>query len=116
MVLVGMAPPADCREFLRKYSVPIPMIADPHAELYQAFQLARMSPMRIASPGVLLKALSALARGHGIGAPQGNVLQLPGVFVIGRDGRICRAFTPNDPAGHPSPTDILAALPEGPGA
>lgn len=109
VVLVGMASPGECREFLQKLSLPFPMIADPQRELYRTFHLTRMSPLRAADPRVLLKGFSALARGHGIGSPQGDVLQLPGVFVIGRGGRMCRAFTPADPAGHPSPGDLLAA-------
>lgn len=109
VVLVGMAAPAECREFARKLDLPYPMIADPQRELYRMFHLARMSPLQAAAPGVLLKGISALARGHGIGFPQGDVLQLPGVFVIGTGGRICRAFAPADPAGHPSPGDLLRA-------
>jgi peroxiredoxin len=111
-----MAHPGECREFLQRLGLAFPMIADPQRELYRMFHLTRMSPLRAADPRVLLKGFSALARGHGIGTPKGDVLQLPGVFVIGKNGRICRAFTPADPAGHPSPGDLLAALSDCPAA
>ena len=91
------------------------MIADPERELYRRFHLERMSPLRIMSPGVLSKGLVGPLQGPPPGVPQGDVLQLPGVFVIGADDRVCRAFTPADPAGHPSPDDILEAVADCPG-
>ena len=86
------------------------MISDPLRELYRMFHLRRMSPLRIIAPSVFLKGLSAISKGHHIGVPQGDVMQLPGVFVIGSDGRVCRAFIPADPAGHPGTTNILEAV------
>jgi hypothetical protein len=110
VVLVGMGTPPECRAFLQKFDVPFPMIADPDRALYRRFHLARSSPLRILSPGMLVKGLSALSRGHLPGVPQGDPLQLPGVFVIGAAGRVCRAFAPADPAGHPAPAEILEAV------
>lgn len=115
IALVGMGAPAQCRSFLRQFDVPFPMIADPKRELYRRFHLERISPLRVLSPGMLVKGVAALAQGHRPGVPQGDVLQLPGVFVIGAEDRVCRAFAPTDPAGHPSPDDILKAVADCPG-
>jgi hypothetical protein len=115
IVLVGMASPTECRAFLQQFEVPFPMIADPERALYRRFHLERMSPLRVLSPGMLVKGAAALARGHLPGVPQGDVLQLPGVFVIGAGDRVCRAFAPADPAGHPSPDDVLKAVADCPG-
>jgi peroxiredoxin len=114
-VLVGMGTPAQCRSFIRQFEVPFPIIADPERALYQQFHLERMSPLRVLSPATMVKGVAALAHGHLPGAPQGDVLQLPGVFVIGAGDRVCRAFAPADPAGHPSPDDILKAVADCPG-
>ncbi len=116
VVLVGMGTPAECRSFIRQFEVPFPMIADPERALYRRFHLERMSALRVLSPGMLVKGAAALARGHLPGVPQGDVLQLPGVFVVGAEDRVCRAFAPADPAGHPSPDDILKAVADCPGA
>jgi hypothetical protein len=35
-----------------------------------------------------VKGLSAVARGHGIGIPRGDVRQLPGVFIMDTGSRI----------------------------
>jgi hypothetical protein len=115
VVLVGMATPVQCRAFIRQFEVPFPMIADPGRTLYRRFHLERMSPLQVLSPGMLVKGVAALARGHLPGAPQGDVLQLPGVFVIGAGDRVCRAFAPTDPAGHPPPDDVLKAVADCPG-
>ena len=115
IVLVGMGTPAQCRSFIRQFAVPFPMIADPERALYRRFHLERMSPLQVLSPGMLAKGVAALAQGHLPGAPQGDVLQLPGVFVIGAEDRVCRAFAPADPAGHPSPDDVLTAVAGCPG-
>jgi peroxiredoxin len=116
IVLVGMGTPAECNAFKRRFKVPFPMISDPGRELYRLFNLGRMSPLRIMSPSLFAKGVSALSRGHHLGVPQGDVLQLPGVFVIGADDRVCYAFAPSDPAGHPSIKDILKAVEDCPRA
>jgi hypothetical protein len=51
-----------------------------------------------------------MANGHGIGVPQGDVRQLPGVFIIATDGRILYSHHASGPADHPSPETLLAAL------
>jgi len=86
------------------------MISDPHRELYRMFHLGRMSPLGIMAPSLFIKGLSAISKGHHLGIPQGDLLQLPGIFVIDSGGRVCRAFTPSDPAGHPGTADILKAV------
>ena len=115
VALVGMGTPAQCRAFIRQFGVPFPMIADPERTLYRRFHLERMSPLRVLSPSMLVNGAAALARGHLPGVPQGDVLQLPGVFVVGAEDRVCRAFAPADPAGHPSPDDVLVAVADCPG-
>jgi peroxiredoxin len=52
----------------------------------------------------------AVARGHGIGKPVGDVRQLPGVFIIDPSGTIVFSHFAADPADHPAPDEILAAL------
>jgi peroxiredoxin len=105
-----MGTPEECEQFRRSQQVPFPMISDPDRRLYQAFQLRRMSVLGVLSPGVAVKGLSAVARGHGLGRPIGDVRQLPGVFIVGTDGRVLWGHNPEDPAGHPSPAVILQAL------
>jgi len=110
VVLVGLGTPPEAAAFARKYDVPFPIIADPEKKLYRAFALKRMSPLGFLSPTLALKGVAAAARGHGIGIPSGDVLQLPGVFVIDTAGRIVFSHYGADPADHPDPEEILAVL------
>jgi peroxiredoxin len=112
VVLVGMGTPAECAAFLKKFAIPFPMIADPQQALYRQFHLQRMSPLGVLSPAVAIKGVAAMARGSGIGKPVGDILQLPGVFIIDSSGRIVFSHQPAGPADHAGPETILKALAE----
>jgi peroxiredoxin len=110
VLLVGMGSPAECTQFKERFDVPFPMVADPQKKLYQAFALKSMPAWKALSPALALKGLAAVARGHGAGMPVGDLRQLPGVFIIDRQGGIVFSRPADDPAGHPSAEEILAAL------
>lgn len=110
VVLVGLGSVAEAAAFKKKLTLPFPVIADPEKKLYAAFDLKRMSPLGLLSPALALRALSALAAGHGVGRPQGDVLQLPGAFIITPTGRVGFSHYAAHPADHPSPEALLAAL------
>jgi peroxiredoxin len=110
VVLVGMGTPAECTAFLQELDIPFAMIADARQTLYRQFHLKRMSALGVLSPTVALKGIAAVARGSGIGKPVGDILQLPGVFVIDSGGRIIFSHQPAGPADHAAPDAILKAL------
>ena len=105
-----MGAPAECAAFLKKSDIPFPMIADPQQALYRQFHLKRMSPLGVLSPTLAIKSVAAVARGSGIGKPIGDVLQLPGVFMIDSSGRIVFSHQPAGPADHADPDTILKGL------
>jgi peroxiredoxin len=110
VVLVAMGTPAESSAFAREFSVPFEMVCDPGRRVYQAFDLEQMAPWGFLSPTVALKGVMAMAKGHGIGAPKGDIRQLPGVFIIDSKGTIVFSHFAADPADHPAPDEILAAL------
>jgi peroxiredoxin len=110
VVLVGMGTPAESSAFAAKYDVPFPIVSDPGKMMYRTFDLKRMAPWGFLAPEVVLKGVSAMARGHHMGLPQGDVRQLPGVFVINTAGEIVFSHYAVDPADHPSVTVILEAV------
>ena len=110
VVIVGMGSEVETEAFKRKFDVPYPMVCDPEKRIYQAFDIGRMSLLEALKPGIALRGVTAMAKGHGIGLPQGDVRQLPGVFVIGRDGKILYSHYARDAADHPSPQEILGHL------
>lgn len=110
VVLVAMGSPAESNAFAREHAVPFEMVCDPERKVYQAFDLEQMAPLGFLSPSVALKGVMAMAKGHGIGVPVGDVRQLPGVFIIDSKGTIVFSHFAADPADHPAPDEILAAL------
>jgi hypothetical protein len=84
------------------------MICDPEKRLYKAFSLGRGSIASIASPGVLLRGMRTMAQGFSLGMPHGDVLQMPGVFMIDRQGYIRYSFYAKDVSDHPAIEDLLA--------
>jgi peroxiredoxin len=110
VVLVGMGTPEQSAAFGKQFDVPFPILSDPQKKLYRAFELKRMSTLGFLSPTVTLKGIAAMVQGHGIGLPQGDVRQLPGVFVIDTEGRIIYSHYAVDPADHPNAETILKTL------
>ena len=113
VVLVGLGTPEETAAFKDQFRVPFTMIADPEKRLFKAFPLKQASLGGLLSVSMAVKGLSAMARGHTIGIPKGDVRQLPGVFIIDRGGRIRFSHYAKDPADHPDPEALLAFLRDG---
>ena len=110
VLLVGMGKPAESAEFAAKYNVPFPIVADPEKRLYRKYGLKQMSTLGLFSPSLAIKGISAIVGGHGIGMPQGDVRQLPGVFIINTAGQIVFSHFARNPADHPDAATIIAAI------
>ena len=111
VVLVGMGTPSESAEFAEKFKVPFSIVADPQKKLYRRFELKQMSTLGFFSPSLALKGVAAIAGGHSLGLPQGDVRQLPGVFIINTAGEIVYSHFSSNPADHPEAKTIIAALP-----
>jgi alkyl hydroperoxide reductase subunit AhpC len=112
VVLVGMGTPSQSAEFAAKFNIPFSIVADPDKKLYRKFGLKQMSALGFLSPSLALKGVAAIAGGHGLGMPQGNVRQLSGVFIINTAGHIVFSHFASNPADHPDAKTIIAALNE----
>ena len=110
VVLVGMGPPKESREFLEKFELPFEMVCDPERKIYDAYGLKRMGAFDFLSPSLALKGLSALAKGNLVGLPEGDVKQLAGVFIIDTSGYIRFQYLSANPADFRSAEDILKTL------
>jgi hypothetical protein len=110
VVLVGMGSPEETASFKERFDIPFPMIADPDKKLYETFELDRISPVGFLSPTLFLKGLSAMTRGHTPGLPQGDVRQLPGVFIVDTGGNIIYSHYARSPSDHPDSGALLHAL------
>jgi peroxiredoxin len=104
-----MATPQQAAAFRQQYELPFPVLADPQREAYQAFRLARGTLGQVAGPRMWLAGLKATLRG-GVGRPSGDVWQMPGAFVIDREGIVRFAHYPSHTGDLPSHEAMLRAI------
>lgn len=110
VLLVSMGTPEQTAAFKQKFDVPYTMVSDPDQQLYTGVQIGHMSMASTFSPAMFIKAGTALAKGHGIGIPHGDIRQLPALFIIDTHGTIIFRHYGKDAADHLSPEKILARL------
>jgi peroxiredoxin len=109
VVLVGLGTAEQAGKFRAEFSLLFPIICDPQKELYRRYNLGRGGVSSLASPAVLLKGMRAMTRGYVPGIPRGDVMQMPGVFLISSDGDILYSYYAKDASDHP-PVNTLLAL------
>ncbi len=107
VVMVGMGTVEQTAAFKRKFDIPYAMASDPERKLYRKFQIGFMPMASIFHPRVIARTVSALAKGHGVGIPYGDVRQLSAVFVIETDGTISYDHHAKAPSDHPPAQEIL---------
>ena len=110
ILLVGMGDREQAETFRKTFAPEFSIVSDPERRLYQAYELKRTGLFQLASPSLLVKGIKVLSSGHGMGSPQGDVWQLPGVFIINTKGYIRFSHHSRDPADHPNSEVLLAAL------
>lgn len=96
-------------ELCRRYQAQFQCLSDPEHKAYRAYGLGRGSFAQVMSPRILLKA-AASALGGNIGRQVGDVFQMPGTFVIDRNGIIRFCHRNRDTADNPPNDAVLAAL------
>ncbi len=88
----------------------IETIYDSNQLLYEAFGLKRGTLGQVASPKVIWRGLRAgLFDGHGIGRKQGDILQLPGVFLLD-DCQVVNSFRHKTAADRPNYVAVSCRL------
>ena len=111
LLLVTMGTPQQAAKFRAKFDFDseLTLLADASREAFGAYGLERGSVRQVMGPKVWLPLLRGMVRG-GAGKPVGDIWQMPGEFVIDRQGIIRYAHYPTHQAEHPSPQQIIAAL------
>lgn len=84
-------------------------VSDPEADLYGLFRLGRAGLGQMLGPRTIARAAGAFLRGHRVGKPVGDVLQMPGTFLVYR-GRLLQEFRHRTVADRPD-YESLAACP-----
>ena len=85
------------RQLCDSHRIAFRCLADPDCEAYRAYGLERSNIAQLMSPDVVLKTMGSLFRGN-FGAPGGDVFQLGGTFVVGKDGLVRLAHAARNPS------------------
>lgn len=110
VAFVGMSSPAHAEAFRQKLESPHVFLCDPDKALYRGFGLTAGKLSQMFNMNTLVAGARAAAKGHGIGAPVGDPMQMPGAFVIGIDGEVTWEHRSRDAADNPTPEQIGEAL------
>ena len=111
LVVITMGNVEETGRFRRSFEAPFTFLADAEQSAYRAYGLARGTLRQIAGPSVWLPALKALARG-GAGKAVGDIRQMPGSFLIDREGIVRYAHYPAHQADRPQLDEIVRILKE----
>jgi len=102
-------------ELLEKYRLTdVHLFRDPSCSLYDAFGLKMGGFGQLFGPNVWWRAFLAFFQGHRTGRADGNMLRLPGVFLI-QDGEVVRSYRHGSAADRPDYVQ-LATVPADTGA
>ena len=113
ILVMTLGKPHETEAFCADRAPGIQCQADPEASAYKQFGLGRGSMHQLFGPQVWLQ--GALASTDGkfeglpVGKPVGDPWQMPGVFVIGRDGKIKMAYYSQHAGDYPSDDSLIAA-------
>jgi len=102
IVLAHMYPDDYAESYFAKYGLAdVRRISDPDCKLYRQFGLTRGKHHQVAGPKVWWRGFQAtILKRHGFGRMIGDVLQMPGAFIVHK-GEIIRSFQYETSADRP---------------
>lgn len=101
----------NAKERLAQMGVRFPVLLDPEQKLYRLFEVApAKSKLGLVSGKVLGQMRRAKKEGIVHGAYEGDELQLPATFIIGKDGMIRYAHYGKSAADYPDNTELIAIM------
>lgn len=109
IAVITQGKPRETAGLCRSHEVQFQCLSDPERDAYRAYGLERGSFAQVMSPRILLKGTLSAIRGNW-GRQVGDVFQMPGTFVIDRNGVIRYCHRNRDAADNPSNDEVLAAI------
>ena len=109
-----MGKPDETEAFCAERAPGVTCYSDPTVESYQRYGLARGGAQQVFGPAVWLRAAQVTAEGAfeglPLGKPVGDPFQMPGLFIIDRDGRVLMAYYSKHAGDYPDDEALLRAV------
>jgi len=110
LLVIGFEAERRVGGYCRRYKMPFPCLVDADRGVYRAYGMGKASWLRTLTPRTLAPYIRLMLSGQIVrSAPEQDVRQRGGDFVVGRDGRLALAYVSDDPADRPSVDAIIAA-------
>lgn len=103
---IGQGTPEDARRFREQLDLSFPVLSDAQRSAYAAYGLRDGTMEQVFSPKLALRLANAVLHGHLPHRTVGSIWQLPGVFVIDRNGIVRIAH----PGHHAADTPEIGSL------
>ena len=105
-IVIGNGPVEFAAQFKKDIGFEAELYTDPSRETYRAAELKR-GLVSAASLGTITKGIKALAEGHMQTRTRGDALQLGGVLIVDRDGRLLYRQASQYAGDHPPMDELL---------
>ena len=109
IAFVTMGTPREAGRFRETTGTELILLSDARQEAYAAYGLSRGSVWQVMGPKVWPSLIRGTVRA-GAGKPVGDIWQMPGTFVIDRQGVVRFTHIPADQSQRPNNEELIAVL------
>jgi hypothetical protein len=110
VLVISFEPAPAVADFCRSRAWPFACLVDERRTAYRAYGLTRGSWLQTLTPRALAPYIRLVFSGRSVrAAPDQDIRQRGGDFVVGRDGRLTLVHASDDPADRPDIASIVAA-------
>lgn len=111
LAAIGMGIPEMAADFREKQAIGFPLLVDRTKETYRALEMKRGTLWDVTGPQNWPRFVKGMLTGHGVDKPKQDPLQMGGVLVVDKGGKVVYEFRASAAADNPAVDDVLAALP-----
>ena len=111
LAAIGMGIPEMAADFRDKQEIAFPLLVDRTKQTYRALEMKRGTLWDVTGPKNWPRFLKGLVTGHGVDKPKQDPLQMGGVLIVDKGGKVVYEFRASVAADTPPVDEVLDALP-----
>ena len=111
LAVMTLGQPAETGEFCGERAPGVACYSDAAAEGFRTYGLTRGNLLQMLGPDSVLAAIKASSEGHMLGKVAADPWQMPGTFIIDRQGTLHLAYYSKHAGDYPAENLILGHIP-----